>query len=236
LKTVAKNFADELRRKVYITPKSYLDSIKMYKRCYDEKKAELGDTIQRLSNGLHKLSSTSQQVADLQKMLTELEPELKTQKLSASTKAIAIGNESKLATEKEKLVEEEEKVVGEQAMEIKVVKEKVEKQLDEAKPIMEKAQSALLVLNDEDIVEIKTMPRPPKVVEMTMEAVLIYLKYQKTDWAAARSCMGDSKFKEKLTTYEVDSIPESLLRKVRKIINKKEFDPVEIGKKAKAAE
>lgn len=238
-KTVEKTaikFAQELRRKVYITPKSYLDSISMYKKQLELKRAELNDTVQRLSNGLQKLSATSLQVANLKKMLTEMEPELKAQKQNASTKAVAIGNESKIASEKEKLVEEEEKVVSVQAAEIKEVKDEVEKQLNEARPAMENAQAALLVLNDNDIFEVKGMNNPPKAVVTTLEAVLIYLKAPKLDWATARQYMGDKSFKEKLKEYDVDNIQEKLLVKVRKIIHKPEFDPIEIGKKAKAAE
>lgn len=236
VETIAVNFDNELRRKVYITPKSYLDSISMYKKHLDKKRLELNETIDRLSNGLKKLSATNIQVAELKTMLTKMEPELKEEKQNASTKAVAIGNESKIAGEKEKLVEEEEKVVGAQAMEIKAVKDEVEKQLDEAKPIMEKAQAALLVLNDDHLFEVKKMNNPNKAVIMTMEAVLIYLRAPKLDWPTARQYMSDKNFKDKLKNYDVDTIPESILKKVRKIIYKKEFVPEEIGQKAKAAE
>ena len=77
IENIVAAFDQELRRKVYITPKSYLDSISNYKTFFDEKRAELNEAINRLSNGLHKLSATGVQVSDLQKMLTELEPELK---------------------------------------------------------------------------------------------------------------------------------------------------------------
>ena len=107
VENMAVSFDNELRRKVYITPKSYLDSISMYRKYLEEKRFELNETIDRLSNGLKKLSATNIQVAELKTMLTKMEPELKEEKQNASTKAIAIGNESKIAGEQEKLVEEE---------------------------------------------------------------------------------------------------------------------------------
>jgi dynein heavy chain len=45
-------FYNELRRKVYITPKSYLDSVNTYLKCLGTKQSEFKESIDRLSNGL----------------------------------------------------------------------------------------------------------------------------------------------------------------------------------------
>ena len=83
---LAKKFDGELRRKVYITPKSYLDSINMFKNFLEEKRQELDVTIYRLSSGLNKLAATNDQVSDLKKMLTEMKPELEQQSEMAKEK------------------------------------------------------------------------------------------------------------------------------------------------------
>jgi dynein heavy chain len=43
-------------------------------------------------------------------------------------------------------------------------------------------------------------------------------------------------FKKRLVEYDVDHISEPILRKIKKYIDKPDFNPIEIGKKAKAAE
>ena len=48
-------FCSELKRKVFITPKSYLDLINLYIDTLSTKKKEVGTNIQRLQNGLTKL-------------------------------------------------------------------------------------------------------------------------------------------------------------------------------------
>jgi dynein heavy chain len=69
-------FWNELRRKVYVTPKSYLDSINLYLSSLRIKRAEYRETIDRLSNGLSKLSATQVQVDELKIKLIDLKPEL----------------------------------------------------------------------------------------------------------------------------------------------------------------
>ena len=53
-------FYDELRRKVYITPKSYLDGINLYLSQLAEKRKEFKENIFRLSNGVQKLKATNE--------------------------------------------------------------------------------------------------------------------------------------------------------------------------------
>ena len=48
-------------------------------------------------------------------------------------------------------------------------------------PALNSALDALKALNKNDIVEIKSFPKPPPLVQMTMEAVCI-LKQEKPDW------------------------------------------------------
>lgn len=69
-----------------------------------------------------------------------------------------------------------------------------------------------------------------------MEAVMILLG-EKTDWNTVRSVIGDvNGFLEKLKKYDVSKTPERTLDKVRNnYIQKKEFDPEDVGKKSVAA-
>jgi len=62
---LALKFDAALKRKVYNTPKSFLDFIKLFKKCYEEKKNELSGNLGRLQNGLTKLDQANSQVAQL---------------------------------------------------------------------------------------------------------------------------------------------------------------------------
>ena len=57
---IAHKFWEEMRRKVYVTPKSYLDGITMYLKQLETKRDESKLNLSRLSNGCTKLRETNQ--------------------------------------------------------------------------------------------------------------------------------------------------------------------------------
>lgn len=67
-------FYNELRRKVYVTPKSYLDGINLYLSTLTEKRDAMTENIMRLAKGIETLKATKSQIAELQVKLTEMEP------------------------------------------------------------------------------------------------------------------------------------------------------------------
>jgi Microtubule-binding stalk of dynein motor len=58
-------------------------------------------------------------------------------------------------------------------------------ELQQALPALRAAEDALNALNKNDIVEVKTFPKPPALVQLTMEGVCILLG-EKPDWDTAR--------------------------------------------------
>lgn len=165
----AVEFDQELRRKVYITPKSYLDSISMYKNYLDEKRKELDITIDRLSSGLSKLKATNEQVAQLEQDLTKLKPQLQEASESAQKSAQIVKEKKKEGEKVERDAEKDANEVAIIAEEVKIQKDEVDAQLEEARPAMEKAEAALDVLDPADIDTVKRFPSPPPIVVLVLE-------------------------------------------------------------------
>jgi dynein heavy chain len=72
----AERFFQELRRRFYITPKSYLDLIDLYVHLLADKRAELSASRDRLLNGLQKLRETNAMVDAMRLELNNLQPVL----------------------------------------------------------------------------------------------------------------------------------------------------------------
>lgn len=72
----SEDFYAQLRRRVYTTPKSYLDLISLYLKVLEIKRAEFQRNKQRLSTGLRKLKDTNSNIAELSKTLAEMKPKL----------------------------------------------------------------------------------------------------------------------------------------------------------------
>ena len=67
-------FFNELKRKVYTTPKSYLDLISVYLNTLEAKRKEYNSNKNRLSSGLTKLNLTNDNIAQLKIELADMQP------------------------------------------------------------------------------------------------------------------------------------------------------------------
>jgi len=72
----SEQFYEELRRRVYTTPKSYLDLISLYINTLERKRKEVSANKNRLAQGLKKLEETNKQIAELRVSLAEAAPVL----------------------------------------------------------------------------------------------------------------------------------------------------------------
>ncbi|CAM9798815.1 unnamed protein product, partial [Choristocarpus tenellus] len=76
VESVGHKYYDVLRRRVWVTPMSYLELLGSFKRQLGFKRNDVGRNRSRLQVGLDKLSSTKEVVATLQEELTVLQPQL----------------------------------------------------------------------------------------------------------------------------------------------------------------
>ena len=67
-------FYDKLRRRVYTTPKSYLDLIQLYITSLEQKRDEAMKNKRRLAIGLQKLKDTNANIAEFKIKIEELQP------------------------------------------------------------------------------------------------------------------------------------------------------------------
>lgn len=229
-------FFAELRRKVYTTPKSYLDLINLYLNTLDVKRSEYNINKNRLATGLKKLNDTNKSIAELRIKLTDLQPKLLLKNEELKVALVKVNADKQIANEKERVVSAEAEIVNKKASEAKAISDDAEADLMAARPEMEAAEAALKALEKPAIVEIKSFPNPPKAVAMVMEAVMILIN-AKTDWNSIKAELGDvGAFIKKLTEYDVSKTPESWLTKVRKnYLSLAEFTPEDVGKKSLAA-
>ena len=114
-------FFNELRRKTYTTPKSFLDMVELYIVMLSEKRGELKTQRDRLSVGVTKLVETNAIVESLQTELTALAPVLKQKGEEAEIMIANVTKEGDAAQIVKVKVEADELRVGKQAAEVKIV-------------------------------------------------------------------------------------------------------------------
>lgn len=227
-------FEERLRRKVYVTPKSYLDLISLYLEMILEKREEKDVALRRLQTGVDKIDEANGIVNNLQEELTKLAPFI-TQKIKEADELVpTVTEEQKKAEVIKEKVEAEARVVGKQAADVRAIQEDAQKDLDVAMPALESALKSLDALDKKDIQEIKSFPKPPPLVMMTMEAVNILLQ-EKPDWDTAKKVLSDTKFMDKLKSFDKDNIPQKVLKQLEKYTQKEEYKPATVGNQSRAA-
>ena len=232
--TVSNRFFDELRRKVYTTPKSYLDLINLYLSMLSEKREELSVMCGRLSVGVGKLEETNEMVAGLKEELRKLQPVLDAKTIETTELLEQVKVDQEAAAKVKARVEADEKVVRAQAAEVAEVQADAQRDLDVAMPALHNAIKALDSLDKKDITEVKSFAKPPAAVQTVMEAVCILLS-RKPDWDNSKRLLSEGTFMQQLKDYDKDNIPPSMVKKVAKYTDMEIMAVDNVKKVSKAA-
>jgi dynein heavy chain len=128
-------------------------------------------------------------------------------------------------------VEKEEEVVSKQYSEAQEVKTEVEDDLAAAKPEMDKAKTAVGSLEAPAIVEMASFNTPNPGIALVAEPIMLLLGHKK-DWKTAQGQMKKTQvFLKNLKEFDVSTVKESLIKKVRnEYIAKPEFKPEAMAK------
>ncbi|XP_076804480.1 dynein axonemal heavy chain 3-like isoform X3 [Clavelina lepadiformis] len=249
VRSLSERYFESLRRRTYITPTSYLELIKTFKRLLQRKRLDLLTFKNRYVTGLEKLEFAESQINIMQQDLTALQPQLENSSLEVEALVANISAESAEVEIVKKVVEADEAVAAAAAEAAQNIKQECEEKLAVAMPAMNAAIAALNTLRQQDIALVKTMSSPPTGVKLTMEAICILkgLKPErKTDgsgravddyWPAAKKMLGDLKFLDSLRDYDKDNIPIHVMKKIReRFIGDTNFRPEIIRNVSSACE
>ncbi|CAH1982445.1 unnamed protein product [Acanthoscelides obtectus] len=244
----SERFKQELSRHNYVTPTSYLELLSSYTELMNKKKSSLTEGVSRLQTGLGKLQSTAEEVKVLQINLEVMKPALEVAARDADTMITKIAADTAIAEETKAIVEREEEEASKKALETQAIAEDAQRDLDEAMPALLEAEASLKSLNKNDIVEVRSMKRPPAGVVYVIEAICIVknIKPNKVPgfrpgeklldyWEPGRNMLSDpGAFLTSLMNFDKDSITEDMIEKLKKYVDDPLFTPAKIAKISKA--
>lgn len=175
VENVSEKFWNELRRRVYTTPKSYLDLISLYLNKLEQKRHEMNTNRNRLANGLKKLNDTNERIAVLKVDLAEMQPKLVESNENLKITLEKVSKDKAIADTKEASAMIEKEAVEKKAAEAKLIKDEADDDYQKAVPVLENAKNVVDGLDKASVGEIKGYADPPPMVVTTMEAVAIML-------------------------------------------------------------
>ncbi|KPJ08753.1 Dynein heavy chain 8, axonemal [Papilio machaon] len=213
------SYYDRFRRQTHVTPKSYLSFLEGYKVLYKDKHNNIAEMAKRMTTGLDKLVEAAASVDILKKELELKELEIKEATAKAEEVLAAVA-ESAAAAEvvKAEVLEVKDravKLVSVIAAETAVAEEK----LAAAKPALDAAEAALLTINAADIATVRKLGKPPFLITLIMDAVIILFRkridpikpdpdkqFLVASWAESLKVMADARFLNNLKNYPKDEI------------------------------
>uniref|UniRef100_H2ZI85 AAA+ ATPase domain-containing protein n=1 Tax=Ciona savignyi TaxID=51511 RepID=H2ZI85_CIOSA len=171
--TYSEKLLFELKRHNYVTPTNYLELVSGYKGLLFEKRKELGDQVTKLRNGLFKIDDTRAKVEAMSIDLEQAKTKVAQFQKECEEYLVVIVQQKREADEQQKSVAAYSERIGAEEVKCKTMADNAQRDLDEAIPALEEAKKALEALNKKDITEIKSYGRPPALVEMVLQAVMI---------------------------------------------------------------
>jgi hypothetical protein len=213
-------FAEATRRKVYVTPKSYLELIALYKSLLARKRAELSAARQRLEGGVAKIAAAGAQVADLKAAL-EVEMAVVAEKKQATDMLIeSIGRERGTVDEAVEASRGDEEAAALLQAEVACTQAECARDLEAAEPVIAAAEAALNSLDKASLGELKSFGSPAAEVVQVVAACMVLCSPggkppRDLSWAACKKFMGNvDAFLRSLTTFDRDNVPTSAVEAV----------------------
>jgi hypothetical protein len=215
-----RRFAEATKRKVYVTPKSYLELIALYKSLLARKRADLSAARQRLEGGVAKIAAAGAQVADLKAAL-EVEMAVVAEKKQATDRLIeSIGRERATVDEAVEASRGDEEAAAELQAEVQRTQSDCARDLAAAEPVIAAAEAALNSLDKASLGELKSFGSPAAEVVQVVAACMVLTSPggkapRDLSWAACKKFMGNvDAFLRMLTTFDRDNVPTAAVEAV----------------------
>jgi len=244
-------YYEQLRRRCYVTPTSYLELLMTFKTLLESKRKEVSKLRARYQIGLDKLAMTETSVREMQIELEQMQPALLRTSQETDQMMQIVSKESEEAQKIRESVAKDERAATESANAAKAIERECQADLNEALPILEAAIAALDTLTTQEISEIKAMRNPPRGVKVVMEALCVVKKVNPIRvpdpsgsgkmvldyWEPAKkSILSDPKLLRSLVEYDKDNIDPKVITKIRtSYLSNPEFSLDKISAVSRAA-
>lgn len=166
-------YFQQMRRHVYVTPKSYLSFLSMYKEIYKKKYDLIDVDEQNINQGLHRLAEATQGVDELKIDLKAEDLKLKDASEATDKLLKELDVETKKADTKAREVAEVTDKCMEQKRTIEQERSDAQRDLAAALPYLQKAERAVDSIKPADITELKAIKKPAEATCLVMDTVNI---------------------------------------------------------------
>ncbi len=157
-------FLAQLRRHNYVTPTSYLELIRTFKKLLALKQHELSTMRNRYLTGLEKLEFAAKEVGKMKVELVELQPELIKTGKETDILLAKVAKDAVQVEAQRSVVASDQLIANEQAAAAQSIKDECEADLAEALPVLNDALASLDTLKQNVRFPLCTPLKAPRLI------------------------------------------------------------------------
>uniref|UniRef100_H2YVP9 AAA+ ATPase domain-containing protein n=1 Tax=Ciona savignyi TaxID=51511 RepID=H2YVP9_CIOSA len=229
----AQKLWEEMRRRYYITPTTYLEFVQLFTKMLSKNKQNFHRNLGRLHTGLRKLAEAKSMVSTMREELIGLGPKIEVKAQDTERLMAQLKKDTQAVNEVRELVRNEEQTMRNETQMVQDFAQQATLDLQAVLPALQEAVQALDSLDKSDLAVIRVYIYPPLLVVKVMNAVCVLLQV-KPDWPQAKQLMADPQFLKKMVQLDRDAIPDRVFAKVRRITRDPDFTPEQVEKVSSA--
>jgi dynein heavy chain 1 len=105
--------------------------------------------------------------------------------------------------------------VEKEESEIQQRKEEAQRDLDEAEPVLQSAQTSVRGIKKRDLDKLRNLSRPPNSVKLTLECVSLMLGETSVEWTDVRKLLAKQDFIPNILNFDADKVSAEQLKLVK---------------------
>jgi dynein heavy chain 1 len=222
-------------RSSYVTPRHFLDFIRHYHQLCGDKREQLEDQQRHLTKGLSQIRQTEEQVLQLRSALTKKNEELEAKTKLANEKLNQMLLDQRAAEQKRdetiKLGEE----IKVRETQIADRRSRVQKDLGEVEPQLERARKSVEGIKKQQLDEIKNYPNPPPLVNLALSPVVLMLGGDISSWRSMLVTIKAQDFIQRVLDFNTARLPAKVREEIRNTYVKDEKFKFDVINKASQA-
>jgi dynein heavy chain len=176
VEVISKEFSNELRRQVYLTPTSYLELLNIYQKILTNKRNEIQSYIDRLTNGLEVLKLAQVEVNKMRIEIDTNKPILEENQRKTKILVEDLNIETKKAKEEEELAIQAEEEANRFDVICTEILLRCESELKKVQPLIDKAKSAIDSVKPADLNNVIAFPTLGLKGSRILEGLIIFKK------------------------------------------------------------
>jgi dynein heavy chain 1 len=201
--------------RTFLSPRDYIALIQNFVSCLNDRREKVEDEQLHVNAGLDKLRQTQENVAELKSGLGAKTSELRQKESLANEKLQQMVADQNVAEKRKEEAVKMSSKVQKQEIEINQRKEEAQRDLDDAEPALQSAQTSVRGIKKRDLDEVRNLSRPPNNVKLTLECVSLMLGETSVEWTDVRKLLAKQDFIPSILNFDADKLSAKNLKLVK---------------------